>query len=116
MARTTMILLGVSGLALAGSTPLLAAQAVPKILAENDKFQIVEIIEQPGDTGPVAVRFGHGVYLMSGGTFERTFADGTKQTTARKTGDAMIITEKRPYAVKNVGTTTAHLIEFWPKK
>ena len=113
---TRIIWFCTAALVAAGSTPLLAAQAVPKVLVEIDKFQIVEIVEQPGDTGPVAVRFGHGVYLMSGGTFERTFADGTKQTTARKTGEAMIITEKRPYAVKNVGTTTAHLIEFWPKK
>ena len=113
---TRSLLFCAAALVAAGSTPLLAAQAVPKVIAENDKFQIVEIIEQPGDNGPMEVRFGHGVYLMTGGTFERTFADGTKQTTERKTGTAMIIAERRPYSVKNVGATTVHLIEFWPKK
>jgi hypothetical protein len=62
------------------------------------------------------VRLGNGVYIMSGGAFERTFADGTKEVTPRKSGDAIIIKEKLPYSVKNVGTTTIHLIEFLPKK
>jgi len=96
MIRTSMVLLALQALPSPLPPRSWPQQAVPKVLAENDKFQIVEIIEQPGDTGPVAVRFGHGVYLMSGGTFERTFADGTKQTTARKTGEAMIISENAP--------------------
>ena len=54
--------------------------------------------------------------MITGGTFERTFADGTKQVTPRKAGEAAIVKETRPNAVKNVGTTTIHLIEFQPKK
>ena len=37
------------------------------------------------------------------------------QTALRKAGEAAIISEKRPYAVKNVGTTTVHLIEVVKK-
>jgi hypothetical protein len=103
-------------LAMASSTPLLAAPATQKVLAENDKMQIIDVVEKPGDTGAMALRLGVAIYVISGGTFERTFADGTKETTPRKSGEAVIIQEKRPYAVKNIGTTTIHLIEFLPKK
>jgi hypothetical protein len=50
------------------------------------------------------------LYYLTGGTVERTFADGTKSTVTRKTGQALVNTEKRPYAVENTGTTTAHVI------
>ena len=102
--------------AAAGSTPLLAAEASMKVLAENDKFQIVEIIRHPGDTGRAAVWLGNRVYIVSGGIFERAFADGTKEVMPHRSGDAIIIQEKRAYSVRNVGTTTIHLIEFLSKK
>ena len=54
--------------------------------------------------------------MISGGTFERTFADGTKQTVTRKSGETALVTEKRAYGVRNAGTaTTIHLIEVIPK-
>ncbi len=105
-----------AALVAAGSTPLLAAEATTKVLAENDKMQIIDVVEKPGDTGAMALRLGNAIYMITGGTFERTFADGTKQVTPRKAGEAAIVKETRPYAVKNVGTTTIHLIEFLPKK
>jgi mannose-6-phosphate isomerase-like protein (cupin superfamily) len=105
-----------AALVAAGATPLMAAEATVKVLAESDKFQIIDVIEKPGDTGAMAVRLGNALYVINGGTFERTYADGTKEVTPRKSGDAAIIKEKRPYSVKNIGTTTIHLIEFLPKK
>ena len=114
--KTRTLLFCAAAFAAAGSAPLLAAEATTKVLAENDKMQVIDVVENPGDTGAMAVRLGNAIYMISGGTFERTFADGTKQVTPRKTGEAAIVSEKRPYSVKNIGTTTIHLIQFVPKK
>lgn len=113
---TRSLLFCATALVAAAPTPLWAAQATIKVLAENDKMQIIEVVEKPGDTVPMELRLGNGVYMLSGGTFERTFDDGTKQTSPRKTGEATIVKETRAYAVKNVGTTTIHIIEFVQKK
>ncbi|HET7084682.1 MAG TPA: hypothetical protein VFI23_07930 [Rhizomicrobium sp.] len=98
-----------------GATPVFAAEAVPKTLAESDKLTVLDVVEKPGDTGPMATRLGQVIHVISGGTFERTFADGTKQTVQRKDGETALIKEKRPYSVRNAGTTTIHLIEIIPK-
>ena len=112
-----IVLLGasVAGLALAWSTPLLAAAPTVKVLAENEKVQVLDITQKPGDTGASATRTGNVVYVLSGGMLERTYSDGTKESYSRKAGDAVIVKEKRAYAVKNVGTTTVHLIEVVTK-
>jgi hypothetical protein len=98
-----------------GATPLFAAEATQKTLAKSDKLTVIDVVEKPGDTGAMATRLGQVIYVISGGTFERTFADGTKQTVTRKDGETALITEKRGYSVRNAGTTTIHLIEVIPK-
>jgi hypothetical protein len=98
-----------------GATPLFAAEATQKTLAESDKLTVIDVVEKPGDTGAMGTRLGQVIYVISGGTFERTFADGTKQTVKRKDGETALITEKRAYSVRNAGTTTIHLIEVIPK-
>jgi hypothetical protein len=50
------------------------------------------------------------LYYLSGGTVERTYADGTKESVTRKTGQSLVNSEKRPYATMNTGTTTVHVI------
>jgi hypothetical protein len=98
-----------------GTTPLFAAEATQKNLAESDKLRVIDVVEKPGDTGAMATRTGTVIYVISGGTFERTFADGTKQTVTRKSGETALVTEKRAYGVRNAGATTIHLIEVIPK-
>jgi len=112
-----VVMLGVSiaGLALADSTLLFAAAPTTKVLAEDEKVRVLDITQKPGDSGASAVRTGAIVYVLSGGMLERTFADGTKETNARKAGEAVIVKETRAYSVKNVGTTTVHLIEVLKK-
>jgi hypothetical protein len=97
--------------AVAGSSPLLAAESIQKVLAENEKVKVIDVVERPGDTGPMTSRLGLVVHWVSGGTVERTYADGTKEVVTRKSGETALIAEKRPYSVKNVGKTTTHLIE-----
>ena len=102
-------------LAVAGASPLWAAEATQKLIAENDKLRVIDVIEKPGETGPMASRLGTVFHVIAGGTFERTYADGSTEITPRKTGDTILVTEKRPYSVKNIGTTTIHLIQVVPK-
>lgn len=119
---TNPIHIALPGLSLAGliltiaaSSPALAVEPVLKVLAENATTQVVDVTEAPGSVGAMSTRTGHIVYVISGGTLERTYADGSKETVARKAGEATIITEKRAYSVKNTGTTTVHLIEVVKK-
>ncbi len=102
-------LLGAAALAF-GASPLLAAEATTKVIAENVKLQVIDVLQKPGDTGPMESRLGLVVHWVTGGKVERTYADGTKEVMTRKNGETALITEKRPYAVKNIGTTTTHLI------
>lgn len=91
----------------AGAQP---KQGMSKTVFENDKVVVMDSVVKPGEMLPSADRGGMIYYYISGGKIERTFADGTKETVTRKTGQAMVNTEKRPYAVENTGTTTAHVI------
>ena len=97
--------------ALVGSGPLFAAEATQKVIAENEKLKVIDVIQKPGDTGPMASRLGLVVHWVTGGKIERTYADGTKEVITRKAGETALITEKRQYSVKNIGTSTTHLIE-----
>jgi mannose-6-phosphate isomerase-like protein (cupin superfamily) len=95
----------------AASSAPAAGEATQTVIAENDKLKVIDIVEKPGETGPMATRLGLVFYVVSGGTFERTFGDGSKEVTPRKAGQTVLVKEKRPYSVKNVGKTTIHLIE-----
>jgi len=102
----------VVSLALIASSPV-GAQPKPgmsKTVFENDKVVVLDTIVKPGEGLPSANRGGVILYYLTGGKVERTFADGTKETVMRKTGQALVNSEKRPYAVENIGTTTLHTI------
>lgn len=89
--------------------------AKPKTIAENDKMIVTETIGKPGESTASINRLGQFFYYIQGGTVELTYPDGTKQTVNRKTGESRIVTEKRPYSAKNVGTTTLHVLIVQPK-
>ena len=82
----------------------------PKTIAENDKMLVQETYGKPGESTGSINRLGQFFYYVQGGTVELTYSDGTKTTVTRKTGESRIVTEKRPYSAKNVGTTTLHVI------
>ena len=82
----------------------------PKVIAENAKLQVLDNVSKPGDVSPMQSREGLVAYYVKGGMFERTYADGTKEVSERKTGETLLVSEKRPYSLKNVGKTTIHVI------
>jgi len=87
-----------------------AGQYKTKIIAENEKLQVNETVYRPGEGAPMDMREGRVFYYLTGGTIERTFADGAKAVLTVKAEQATINTEKRPYSVKNIGKTTIHFI------
>ena len=50
------------------------------------------------------------VHCIKGGRLERTYPDGSKEITLWKPGDTKIISEARPYAIKNIGKTEVRLL------
>ena len=92
-----------------------AGEVVPKEIAQNDKLRIYEATFKPGDTAPSLKRPMRAVHAIKGGTLERTYEDGKKELIQWKTGESRIISEERPYAVKNVGKTVVHLYIVQPK-
>ena len=89
-----------------------AHQRSMKVLAENEKLRVSDVLYQPGDAGAASSKDGLVVYHLSGGTIERSYADGSKKIVAYKAGETTIITEKLPYATKNIGKTVIHEIVF----
>jgi hypothetical protein len=108
--RIVLFFASAMAFAMAGSAPLLAAESTTKVLAENDKVQVIDNVVPPGATSPITPRLGLVAYYLQGGMTERGFADGSKVAVERMTGEAFIVTEKRPYSIKNTGTTTMHVI------
>jgi hypothetical protein len=87
-----------------------AHQRTMKVLAENEKLRVSDVVYQPGDAGAASSKDGLVVYHLSGGTIERSYADGSKKVVTYKAGETTIITEKLPYATKNIGKTVIHEI------
>lgn len=87
-----------------------AGEATLKEIEQNDKLRVLEATFKPGDVSPSEKRPMRVVHALKGGTLERTYADGKKDIVQWKTGDTRIISEERPYAVKNVGKGVVHLI------
>ncbi|HWU54076.1 MAG TPA: hypothetical protein VN175_01160 [Rhizomicrobium sp.] len=93
-------------------SPAAAQTVAPKKIFDNEKLTIFDNILKPGEESASASRGGMIYYYVQGGTVERTFADGTKTSVTRKTGESFQNPEKRPYAVKNTGGSTIHVISI----
>jgi len=74
-----------------------------KDIAENEKLLVFEATFKPGQGSPTSKRATRVIRALTGGTIERTYADGTKETAQWKAGETKLISEPRAYAFKNVG-------------
>jgi len=101
-----------ASVALMAASPAGAQTVSPKKVFENDKIAVFDNRLKPGEESASANRGGMIYYYVQGGTVERTFADGTKTSVTRKTGESFQNPEKRPYAVKNTGTTAIDVISI----
>jgi len=81
-------------------------KAVQKVLHEDDRIRVTETTFKPGDVGPNTTRGFRVSRMLSGGTVERSYADGTKEKVTRKTGDVRVAgPDKQAYFNTNIGKT-----------
>jgi quercetin dioxygenase-like cupin family protein len=87
---------------------LVAASNVYKLLNENDKVRVLEVIFKPGDVAKMHHHPDHVVYAVKGG--KASFTSGSKtQEMDIKAGSVMFL-EAQEHEVKNIGKTTLDLI------
>jgi len=79
-------------------------ERIQKVLIDNDTFRVTETTYPLGG-GTASTQPGHRVTrVLKGGTLERTYADGKKESATWKTGEVMEVpAATAPYAVKNTG-------------
>ena len=86
-----------------------AGKVTIKEMAKNDKFRVYEAIFKPGDEAPSVERKPRVVRALKGGTLQRIYPDGKKETNRYKTGEVKVFDATPPYGLKNIGKTTVDL-------
>jgi hypothetical protein len=74
-----------------------------KVLFDNDKVRVQEVIFKPGDQGPNAARPFRIIRVLKGGTIRRTFSDGKIDNVVYRTGEVKVYEADRPFVPKNIG-------------
>ena len=111
-AAAALVLSGFLGNALAQDKKMDkgGAKATIKVLAENDKVRVFETTYAPGaQNTSVPSSSMRVVRALTGGTLERTHADGKKETVTYKTGEVRINQPGPGYTTRNVGKNAVRL-------
>ena len=112
-----MVVFALSGLMVNGAIAQdkgKAGKAVPtvaiKVITENDKIRVYEATYVPGaENTAVASSSVRVVRALKGGTLERRYADGKKETVEWKAGMVLVVPQSGAYTTKNVGKSANHL-------
>ncbi len=77
------------------------------VLVDNAKVVVTRVTTKPGGESDSRLRNTYRVvYVLKGGTQERTFADGKKEINKYKTGETRFVEpDKAAYKIKNTGKT-----------
>ncbi|MCL4377802.1 MAG: cupin domain-containing protein [Actinobacteria bacterium] len=95
---------------------LISAGNVYKLLMENDKVRVLDILLKPGEKAPLHNHPNdHVVYVMANTRFKLTFPNGKTNEVDLKTGEALWM-EAGSHATENVGTTEGHNLVVELKK
>jgi len=115
-ARVCMVSIGFSVFSMPISSAIAdAGKAVRTILAEDDKFQVFEIRQKPGEVNVASTSGTRVIRALSGGSLLRTYADGKTEKSDWKTGEVQIQGPGPQYTVTNVGDTEVVLYVVRPK-
>jgi quercetin dioxygenase-like cupin family protein len=88
--------------------PMVAASNVYKLLNENDKVRVLEVVFKPGDVAKMHHHPDHMVYALKGGKMSLT-SGGKTQEMEIKAGSVMFL-DAQDHEAKNVGKTTLDLL------
>lgn len=80
-------------------------QATRTVLAENDRIQVFEIRQKPGEISNPNTSGTRVIRALQGGTLQRTYADGKTEESIWKTGEVQVQEPGPQYSVKNIGDT-----------
>jgi quercetin dioxygenase-like cupin family protein len=94
--------------------PMVAASNVYKLLDENDKVRVLQVVFKPGDAAKMHHHPEHVVYALKGGKLSLT-SKGKTQEMDIKPGSVMFL-EEQDHEAKNVGNTTLDLLVIELKK
>jgi len=87
-----------------------APKARVKVMAENARLRAYELSFAPGaENAPVPASSTRVVRVLAGGTLERTYPDGKKETVNYKTGEVRINQTSLPVSTKNIGSKPVRL-------
>lgn len=87
---------------------LKAAANTYKLLMENEKVRVLDIILKPGEKAPMHNHpSDHVVYVMADAKFKLTFPDGRISEVGLKTGQTLWM-EAGSHATENIGTKDGH--------
>lgn len=114
--RVCLVSIGLSALTMPFSSAIAdAGKAVRTILAEDDKFQVFEIRQKPGEVNTPSTSGTRVIRALSGGALLRTYADGKTEKSDWKTGEVQIQGPGPQYTVTNIGDTEVVLYVVRPK-
>jgi quercetin dioxygenase-like cupin family protein len=94
--------------------PLLVASNVYKLLNENNRVRVLQVISKPGDVARMHHHPDHIVYVVSGGKVTLT-SGGKTQEMELKAGSAIFL-DAQDHEMKNIGKTTIDLVVTELKK
>ena len=81
----------------------------------DDKVRVGEVTWKPGGESPSVARPARVVRVLKGGTLERIYPDGKKESVVYKTGETSAIEATQPYAIKNNGKSDVVLFVVFLK-
>jgi quercetin dioxygenase-like cupin family protein len=93
---------------------LVVASNVYKLLNENDRMRVLEVVFKPGDVAKMHHHPDHVVYVLKGGKMSLT-SGGKTQEMELKTG-SVIFLDAQDHEAKNIGNTILDLIVMEMKK
>ena len=87
-----------------------------KLLMENEKVRVLDILLKPGEKAPMHNHpNNHVVYVMADAKFKLTFPDGKSSEVDLKAGQTLWM-EAGSHATENTGTTEGHNLVIELKK
>jgi S-formylglutathione hydrolase FrmB len=104
-----ILLLCMTGVVFAQDKAKSASGYTRTTVAESSGFEAYTTTFPPGAISPMAKRPVRVIYVLSGGTLERTYSDGKKVNVTYTTGETKIINEDVSYELKNTGKSTVKL-------
>ena len=92
-----------------------ASPEVYKVIAENDKYRVIEVVWKPGQRDKVHSHPDNATYYLSDCRLRNQVGSAPPQDGIRIAGRASVQGLVPSHSIENIGTTDCRLIMFEPK-